>query len=76
MLGRLQMSVDECIKHYAKIMDEIFNKKRILPFKLHNGSISSRYATSVLEENIKNIIEASGYSRDEKMREVSPHCKV
>ncbi|KAE9378672.1 FabD/lysophospholipase-like protein [Stipitochalara longipes BDJ] len=76
MLGRLQMSVDECIEHYAKLVDEIFNKKRLLPFKLHNGSISSRYATSVLEKNIKDIIEISGRSRDEKMREVNPRCKV
>ncbi|PVH70050.1 FabD/lysophospholipase-like protein, partial [Cadophora sp. DSE1049] len=76
MLGRLQMSVDECIEHYAKIMDEIFNKKSRLPIKLRNLNISSRYATSVLEENIKKIIEASGCSADEKMRELNPKCKV
>lgn len=72
------MSVDECIEHYAAMMDEIFNKKRFLPFNLHNGKISSRYATSVLEEHIKKIIEASGRSRDEKMREENqnPSCKV
>ena len=70
------MSVDECIIHYTNIMDEIFNKKRMLPFKLRNGSISSRYATKILEKHIKNTIEASGCSSDEKMREVNPHCKV
>lgn len=76
MLGRLKMSVVECIEHYVKIMDEIFHKKQILPFSLHNGRISSRYATNILEKHIKRIIKESGSPVDEEMREVDPHCKV
>ncbi|KAH6723597.1 acyl transferase/acyl hydrolase/lysophospholipase [Leptodontidium sp. MPI-SDFR-AT-0119] len=76
MLGRLHMSVDECILHYANIMDEIFRRKRLLPFSVRTGQISSRYATDVLEEGIKGIIEKSGKPREEKMQEANPRCKV
>lgn len=77
MLGRLQMSVDECIEHYSNIVDEIFQKKGLLPFTWYSGKISSRYATSVLESHIKRIIEVTGRSCDEKMREEpEPKCKV
>tara|TARA_R110002060_G_scaffold48778_3_gene59745 strand:- start:845 stop:1138 length:294 start_codon:yes stop_codon:yes gene_type:complete len=76
MLGRLHMSVDECIMNYANIMDEIFKKKRVLPFSVRTGQISSRYATDVLEEHIKAIIEKSGKPREERMNESNPSCKV
>ena len=76
MLGRLHMSVQECIEHYTTMMDEIFHKKRILPFNLHNASISSRYATSILEESIKKIIASAKLPVDEKMRESNPECQV
>ncbi|PVH79912.1 FabD/lysophospholipase-like protein [Cadophora sp. DSE1049] len=76
MLGRLHMSIDECILHYANIMDEIFKRKRVLPFSVSTGKISSRYATDVLEEHIKCIIEKSGKPREERMKETNPRCKV
>jgi hypothetical protein len=57
-------------------MDEIFRRKRLLPFSIRSGQISSRYATDVLEEHIKGIIVKSGKPREEKMKEANPKCKV
>lgn len=76
MLGRLHLTVDECISSYSKMMGEIFSKTSLLPFKVYNGRISSRYATSVLDRNIKDVIEFSQHAREEAMLETNPRCKV
>ncbi|KAE8354187.1 phospholipase [Aspergillus coremiiformis] len=59
MLGRLEMSVDECIDTYIKLMSSIFKKKRRWPVNLW-GNIRSRFDATKLESAIKDVMESHG----------------
>ncbi|RYP25003.1 hypothetical protein DL765_000231 [Monosporascus sp. GIB2] len=76
MLGRLEMSVNDCIDAYASMMDGIFRKKA-RRFKL-NGSVQARFDTAELERCIKSIVRTYGMGRDENllMRDPNVGCKV
>lgn len=63
MLGRLKMSVDECIKVYEAFMRKIFPGKR--PHKLF--FIPWEYNASVLETVLKDVIEKHCKIRDEPL---------
>ena len=54
MLGRLEMTIDECIDAYLHLSDEIFQKKahRVT---IH-GKIQGRFDSKKLEEVIKEVI--------------------
>lgn len=60
MLGRLEMTVDECIEAYVQMMDLIFAKEKSRRFNF-KGDARSRFDTAVLEEAIKNVIERSRF---------------
>ena len=62
MLGRLRMSVDECIEAYLKLSKEIFDEARRL-----GGS--AQYAASAMEEKMKDIIRSKTGDEDTKMRD-------
>lgn len=66
MLGRLEMSIEDCIEKYISMSDRIFVKKR------HrmgiNTDIQGRFDTKELEQSVKNIIKECGLPEDEKMR--------
>lgn len=70
MLGRLEMSVDQCIEAFTGMMETIFNPKdkKALPFKLRNGKIQPRYVTEHLEKAIREIIKNSEYPSDALFR--------
>lgn len=77
MLGRLEMTVDECIDAFTEMMDAIFVKKHAVPFKLFGGAVRPRFDTATLEESIKRVIEDAGYNREERMRAPKrSRCKV
>ena len=66
MLGRLEMSIEDCIEKYIELSDAIFVKKR---HRLRlNTDIQGRFDTDELERSIKNIIKDVGLPDDEKMR--------
>ncbi|KAE8149604.1 acyl transferase/acyl hydrolase/lysophospholipase [Aspergillus avenaceus] len=72
MLGRLQMSVDECIKAYNKLMDSVFH-----------GSTIGRYATTGyfynsndIEDAIKGIIKDKLQNTDALLLDEHSRCKV
>ena len=58
MLGRLEMSVDECIQAYSTMSREVFKTKwyktRIGP----TGEVQGRFDTQRLEQEIRKIVEA------------------
>lgn len=62
MLGRLKMSVDECIKVYEAFMRKIFPGKRP-----HHFLIPWEYDASVLENVLKDVIEKHCKNRDEPL---------
>jgi ABC-type oligopeptide transport system ATPase subunit len=66
MLGRLEMSIEDCIEKYISMSDRIFRKKRHR-LKI-NTDIQGRFDTGELEESIKQIIKDCGLPEDEKMR--------
>lgn len=75
MLGRLQMTVDQCIDAYASLSDRIFQKKR------HrvkwNGQVQGRFDSDELERCIKEIIVKQGLEEDALLRDsLDARCKV
>ncbi|KAE8375612.1 hypothetical protein BDV26DRAFT_12224 [Aspergillus bertholletiae] len=59
MLGRLEMSVDECIDTYVKLISTIFEKKSRWPVNL-SGNIKSRFDATKLESAIKDAVTSHG----------------
>ncbi|KAG9839762.1 ankyrin, partial [Aureobasidium melanogenum] len=55
MLGRLEMSVDECIKAYTDLSREVFHKKRRSPVGI-KGDIKERYDSEALELAVRKVI--------------------
>ncbi|KAF2707708.1 phospholipase [Pleomassaria siparia CBS 279.74] len=76
MLGRLEMSVDQCIEAFTGMMSVIFNPKdkKSLPFKLRNGKIQPRYKTKHLENAIRQIISRARYPSDALFRGGKRSC--
>ncbi|KAL1892639.1 hypothetical protein Sste5346_006924 [Sporothrix stenoceras] len=74
MLGRLQMTVDECIEAYTSLSDKVFEKKshRV---KI-NGKLQGRFDTAELEETIKRILRARNLHEDELLKDIGAPCKV
>jgi patatin-like phospholipase/acyl hydrolase len=55
MLGRLNMTIDECIDHYLHLSAEIF-KRKIWPLKYNaKGRIASQYDATKLERIIRGF---------------------
>lgn len=75
MLGRLQMSVKECIDAYTKMMSRIFTKSRpvfnrnLFTFRTN---IRARFSTAELERAVKEVIAEAGYE-DRLLRD--PACQ-
>ncbi|KAI1745266.1 hypothetical protein F4680DRAFT_401598 [Xylaria scruposa] len=75
MLGRLRMTIEECIDAYVSLSDGVFQKRKHR-FTL-KGKIQGRFDTQALERAIKNILVMHGYSEDELLRDESDtSCKV
>lgn len=77
MLGRLEMNVDDCIEAFTGMMDEIFQQKHKIPFKLFSGQVQPRYDSAILEKCIKVVIKNAGFDPEAKLRETKDSsCKV
>ncbi|KAJ6114828.1 hypothetical protein N7486_000606 [Penicillium sp. IBT 16267x] len=75
MLGRLQMTVDECINAYTSLSDKVFEKKcHRVTIK---GKIQGRFDTVELERAVKQILRDRGFDPDTLLKD-SPNapCKV
>jgi hypothetical protein len=75
MLGRLRMSIDECIDAYLSLSDRIFQKKR------HrvtiNGNIQGRFDSEELARAIKEVVTRKGLQEDALLKDVSGDaCKM
>jgi hypothetical protein len=63
MLGRLRMSVDECIAECTSLADRVFIKKNSI-ISL-TGKLQGRYDPGVLGKAVKEIILKNGRDEDE-----------
>lgn len=80
MLGRLHMTIDECIAKYEQVGGEVFGKR---PHggkfgKMLKGLASSPfYDIRILQEEVKKVLDSKQIAHQEAFRESStPVCKV
>ena len=74
MLGRLEMTVDECIDAYTSLSDKVFEKKRHR-VKI-NGQLQGRFDAAELEKTIKQILRDRGHKEDLLLKDDNAPCKV
>jgi patatin-like phospholipase/acyl hydrolase len=80
MLGRLHMTIDECIAKYEQLGKEVFGKKP------HGGKLgkmlkglrnSPFYDIEILQDEVRKILDFKEIPRDTTFREPNaPLCKV
>jgi len=75
MLGRLRMTVDECIDVYVLLLDRIFQKQRHLV--TIKGRVQGRFDSDELERAIKEIVARQGLAEDALLKDApDTKCKV
>ena len=74
MLGRLNMTIDECIKAYKDLSSEIFRQKH--SYRPLTGG--ARYSATNFEKIIKEFIHKRTGNSETLMMQTTPgeHCKV
>jgi uncharacterized protein YllA (UPF0747 family) len=77
MLGRLEMTVDECIEAYTKMMKQIFEKKENRSIISMVGAVKPRFSSQVLENAIKQVLRERNVAINEKFENGQKgKCKV
>jgi len=67
MLGKLGMTVEECIKKYHELSKKIFKKKRFRGGLTH-GLSQSKYSGKTLRQCVSDLIDEKGFDREIKMK--------
>ena len=75
MLGRLRMSVADCITAYLSLSDRVFRKTR------HRvtvkGQVQGRFDTEELARAVKEVVKQQGLEEDALLKDVpEAACKV
>jgi len=81
MLGRLKMTVQECIDQYSNVMDKVFVPRYDITKKLLIAKNGEAYDSSVLETIIKKLVQERlqklGNTNEQLLDESSGNtCKV
>ncbi|KAJ2994899.1 hypothetical protein NUW58_g1421 [Xylaria curta] len=80
MLGRLRMSVSDCIEAYKKLSARVFKPKRARINVIGRGkdlwSLSGSFDADELARAIREIVEQSGESGDAKLLSTDSRCRV
>ena len=68
MLGRLRLTIDECIEAYNAMSPYIFTKihHRI---NLRNGETQGRFDHEALESHVKSMLVKHGFAEDELLKD-------
>ena len=75
MLGRLKMSVNECIEAYLSLSDRVFQKKRLRITT--KGSTQGRFDSKEMERAVKEVVTVQGLQEDALLKDTSDDaCKV
>ncbi|KAL2115914.1 hypothetical protein VTJ04DRAFT_10169 [Mycothermus thermophilus] len=74
MLGRLRMTVDECIDAYITLSDRVFEKKahRVTV----RGKLKGRFDSNELERAVRTILVNRGLDEDALLKDLDSSCKV
>lgn len=74
MLGRLQMTVQECIDAYTALCRKVFVKSgHYVNFR---GQIKGRFDSSELEKAVKSIVQDRGLDENALLKDPDAPCKV
>lgn len=75
MLGRLRMTVDECITAYTSLSDKVFEKKsHRVTIK---GKLQGRFNAAELEQAVKSILIDRGFAENALLKDSDDAaCKV
>ena len=74
MLGRLQMTIDECIDAYTSLSDKVFEKKS---HRVNiKGKLQGRFDAAELERSVKQILADRGLAEDALFKDTDSSCKV
>ncbi|KAK3355191.1 phospholipase, patatin family protein, partial [Neurospora tetraspora] len=74
MLGRLRMTIEDCISAYCMLADKVFEKKshRVTL----NGKVQGRFSAAQLEKVVKKVIVEQNLNQDELFKDPADSCKV
>jgi hypothetical protein len=77
MLGRLEMTVEECILAYTQLMKAVFDEKSSwLPFSW-SGSTKAQFDSNRLKKAIEEVVVSSGVSKTDLLNDGTDRgCKV
>lgn len=75
MLGRLKMSIDDCIDAYLSLSERVFQKKR------HRfsgkGKIQGRFDSEELAKAVKEVVKLQKLKEDALLKDTSDDaCRV
>ena len=79
MLGRLHMTIDECIQQYENLSSRLFGKWQLggQPGRLVKGMLNSAfYDIGALQTEIKSVLKLQKIAVDEDFKENAPVCKT
>jgi hypothetical protein len=68
MLGRLKMSIEDCITAYLSLADDVFEKQRHQLTIL--GGIQGRFDTKALEEAVQRILQQQGLDKETLLKDL------
>lgn len=75
MLGRLKLSIDDCIDAYLSLSGRVFQKKRHRVTT--KGNIQGRFDSEELERAVKEVVIKQGQHKDALLKDASDSaCKV
>lgn len=76
MLGRLRMSVEECIDSYTQLASRVFQRRHVSPVTI-GGKMKARYSAEELQHAIEDVVKANNLDKDALLKDTSPNaCKV
>jgi hypothetical protein len=77
MLGRLRMSVDDCIDAYVKLMERVFKRRENISFVGFLGGVKPRFSSDGLKEAITEVLKERKIAPDELFENGQQQgCKV
>jgi hypothetical protein len=62
LLGRMRLSVDDCLTLYSELAEEVFGKKRF-----GEGALQARFDAEKLKQVVIQTLERCGLNKDEFM---------
>lgn len=75
MLGRLKMSVADCIKAYLSLSDRVFCRAR--HWVIVKGKVQGRFDSKELARAVREVVKQQGLPEDALLKDASEtSCRV